>query len=1033
MLRRTFGIFAALLTVAAMWFSGSDRLAAAEFTAEQTARGVAVFKNDLRKLLAHQCLDCHGGTETESKFDISTRAALLKGGKKGLAIIPGNAEKSRLYRLITHAEKPHMPEDQDKLPDAAIAKIRDWINDGAPYDKPLLDPSAKGKPWQQRPIAPDARDYWAFLPLAKSAPPTVKNMAWCKTTADRFVVARLESKGLAPSASVTKRQLARRLYLDLIGLPPTPEEIDAFEKDTDPQATAKLADRLLASPHYGEKWARHWLDVARFAESHGFEHDYDRKHAFHYRDFVIRAFNQDLPYDQFVRWQLAGDEIEPDNPLALMATGFLGAGVFPTQITANEVERVRYDALDDMAATMGTAMLGLTIGCAKCHDHKFDPIPQGDYYRLLSAFTTTVRTEINLDVSGGDPKAMAAHKKKHTTLKATLAEYEKKQLAGNLATWEKARGASSAKPKWQVLDVITAKSKGGATLKKQPDGSILASGKNPSLDTYTFTANVDQRNITAIRVQPLAHPSMVRGGPGRAKNGNFALTDVQVTAAPKSGGKPVRVKLANAKATFSQRGLDVRRAIDADAKSAWAIDPQFGKDHAAVFETVGQVGFDGGTLLTITLKFQNNVGHNFGRTRLSVTTAARPVNLKGNALPQNIAAVLSTPPSKRNAKQTATLLTWYRSIDAKWQQIDAQVTSHAKQRPSGKKQRVMICSEGLKPMRHHTQGADFFKETYYLRRGDTNQKEGVAKLKFLQVLSRAGKDENPWHVDPPKGWRTSYRRRSLANWITDTEKGPGHLLARVIVNRLWQHHFGRGIVATPDDFGRQGLPPTHPALLDYLAGELIRGGWRLKPIHKLLVTSAVYAQSTQHDAAKSKIDPENTWHWRRTPRRLEAEVIRDSMLAISGQLDRKMFGAGTLNEASKRRSIYFTVKRSKLISTMQIFDAPEALVGVGARPSTTVAPQALLFMNNVHVRGYAKALAAQLAKQSGDSTDVAIRQGYLITIGRTPTDTEKADLTAFLASQTASYTAAKKANARELALTDLCQTLMSLNEFIYAE
>jgi Protein of unknown function (DUF1553) len=301
------------------------------------------------------------------------------------------------------------------------------------------------------------------------------------------------------------------------------------------------------------------------------------------------------------------------------------------------------------------------------------------------------------------------------------------------------------------------------------------------------------------------------------------------------------------------------------------------------------------------------------------------------------------------------------------------------------------------------------------------------------VLMLTPEREKHWQVAPPAGCKTSYRRRSLANWITDTEYGAAHLTARVIVNRLWQHHFGRGIVATPNDFGMQGARPTHPELLDWLAGELIRGGWRLKPIHKLIMTSATYMQSGQFDPADAKIDPENIWLWRRAPQRLEAELIRDSMLAVSGTLDRTLYGPGTLDEGHRRRSIYFMIKRSKLVPMMQLFDQPEPLVSVGGRPSTTIAPQALAFLNSQHIRGYAHNFAKRLLPAFDKSPTDAVRQGYQTAVGRPPDDDELSSSVAFLAAQEKSYVAAEKSDARELALADFCQVLLGLNEFVYVE
>src|SRR5262249_37781796 len=337
------------------------------------------------------------------------------------------------------------------------------------------------------------------------------------------------------------------------------------------------------------------------------------------------------------------------------------------------------------------------------------------------------------------------------------------------------------------------------------------------------------------------------------------------------------------------------------------------------------------------------------------------------------------------------------------------------------------------PVRLHSQGADFLNETHFLRRGDPDQKQRVAPPGFLQVLMTTPEKEKHWPARPPSGWRTSYRRTALANWMTDAECGAGQLLARVIVNRLWQHHMGRGLVATPSDFGTRGEKPTHPELLDWLASELIRNGWRLKPIHKLIMTSATYAQASVRDERKEAKDRDNRLFWRRPVLRLEAEAVRDSLLALGGMLDTTMYGPGTLDEGSRRRSIYFTVKRSKLIPMLQVFDAPEALVSLGERPTTTIAPQAPLLMNNAHVRSWARGFARRIAPSEGTSVEEAVARGYRIALTREPTRQELADSVAFVKSQLASYTVEARKDAREQALADFCQVLMCLNELVYVE
>jgi hypothetical protein len=995
--------------------------------ADKMVKGLDVFKKHVRPIFESKCLRCHGGKKIESDFDLSDREGLLKGGQIGNSVLPGKSKESQLVKLITHAKEPHMPSGGDKLSEAAIARIIEWIDLGAPYDNPLVASKLKGKSWTERKLPASAKQWWSFEPLVKTEFPAVKNGGWCRTPIDRFILTKLEEAKITPNAPATKQQLIRRAYFDLIGLPPSPDEVRAFVNDNAPGAFAKVVDKLLASPHYGERWGRHWLDLARFAESHGFEHDTDRPTAYHYRDFVIEALNRDLPYNTFVKWQIAGDEYEPNNHLAVKATGFLAAGVHSTQITKSEVEKHRYDEMDDKLNTISTAFLGLSVGCARCHDHKYDPIPQRDYYRMLSTFTTTVRSEMELALDQpAYVKAKDAFDREHAPYLEALKKREH-QLRPMLDTLVKDADSVT----WEYVDVKDMKSKDGSTLTLQDDGSILASGKNPKLDVYTIVAHTTMTKINAIRLEALSHPSMAKGGPGRAANGNFALNDFSVTIAPLKGADaPRKIQLKNPRATFEQKGMPIKAAIDADPKSAWAVDPQFGKDHAATFDLDAPTGFDGGTILVFTLKFNNNDGHNLGRLRLSISHATGEPNLTAPGLSASVRDLLRLPAAKRSKEQIAKLMVWARTLDADWRALNDKQLQHLAKAPQPTTVKALVATEGLAAVRLHTQGADFFPDTYFLRRGDPANKEGVATQGFLQVLMPASDGEKRWQTAPPTGWRTSYRRRAFAEWITDLDQGAGQLLARVIVNRLWQHHMGRGLVTTPSDFGARGERPTHPELLDHLAGELIKNGWKLKAIHKLIMTSAVYQESTQVDDAKVKLDRDNNLYWRQPSRRLEAEIIRDAILAVSGELDAKQFGPGTLDEKSKRRSIYFTVKRSKLVPMMVIFDAPEALSGSAERPTTTIAPQALHMLNNPQVRQSAKSFARRIAPDSTTPLEDAVRNGYQIALARQPDRDELADGLAFIRQQLPTY---PENHRRESALTDFCQTLMCLNEFIYVD
>jgi mono/diheme cytochrome c family protein len=604
--------------------------------ADQMSESLVLFQDNIRILLKNNCVKCHGGEKIRADLNLNTREALLAGGENGPAITPGNAEDSLLLHLINHREEPFMPQGElPKLSPQEIDQVAAWINTGAAYDAPLLSEDEIAAADGPMVVTDDDRTFWSFKPLAHSPPPATINPPWAQTPIDHFIAATHETEKLSPNPPAPPATLARRLFLDITGLPPTPQQVEDFvQASTKHPASAveSLIDELLASPRYGEKWARHWLDVARFAESFGFEQDYDRPYAYHFRDFVIQAFNRDMPYDQFVKWQLAGDEFAPDNPLALMATGFLGAGVFPTQLTEKEFESSRYDELDDMLATTGTAMLGLTIGCARCHDHKYDPIPTRDYYRLLSTFTTTIRSEIDIDLNPGEYKtAHATWEKKHAPLAAALRKYESTNLEQPFQKWlrQDAKNELGRHP-WQTLDPLTHKSKEGAEFTKLPDGSLLAKGKKPKLDDYTFTALTSASGIAALRLEALTHPTMRKQGPGRASNGNFALTNLEITAQPAKDkkAKPVLLTPVAATATHEQNqsNLSAKAAIDdSPAATGWAVDKGgIGQDQALVltFDPPFQ-GFDKGTLLTIKLKFAHNSQHSIGRPRFAIASTPR--------------------------------------------------------------------------------------------------------------------------------------------------------------------------------------------------------------------------------------------------------------------------------------------------------------------------------------------------------------------------------------------------------------------------
>lgn len=1006
---------------------------------EKAKRGMALFKSDVRQILSQHCLECHGGGSIKADFDLSTRESLMASGFVGKT-----ADESHLVQLIRHTAEPHMPFKADKLSDEQIEKVVQWIELGAPYDQPLA-----GKP----DAAPGAmvvsdkdRQFWSFRTLEAVTPPSPTDQQWCQNPIDNFIRVRQESVGLHPNPTADRRVLIRRAYLDLLGLPPQPAEVDAFVNDPagDSEAWAKLIDRLLESPQYGERWARHWMDVARFAESHGYEQDYDRPTAYHYRDFLIRALNADLPYDKFLQWQLAGDELAPNDPMAVMATGFLGAGAFPTQLTEAEFETARYDELDDMVMTTGVAFLGLSVGCARCHDHKFDPIPSMDYYRLAATFATAIRAETDLDL---EPAENLRRRKEHELAiqqkEEQLHRYATEQLPTAFQNWLRDPNVQIATDVWEPLRIISVSSDAGTKLEVLEDGSVLSTGSPAAKETITLVGESFRKDVRSLRLEALAHESLPQKGPGRAGNGNFVLSDLAVeviTSASTGQEATQQLKLQNPRATHQQNAdsLSIAASLDTDPVSGWAVDQGgIGHDQAAVFDLGQPLTSDGVVRWTIRLHFNHpNTQHTLGHFRLSVTnvTDARPeigrVGVSDEVV-QAIEAVRKQPEETSDAWKTA--YAWYRGQDAEMVRLTGELQGLKNCGPEIRLARALITSEGLPHLSHHADDRGFphfYPEVHLLKRGDVHQKQDVMQAGYLQVLMPAQADATLWKVDPPADWtRTSFRRASLARWMTDTKNGAGSLAARVIVNRLWQHHFGRGIVASPNDFGVSGERPTHPELLEWLANDLVSHGWQLKRMHRLIMTSHTYMQNGDHDEARATVDRDNQLHWRRAPRRLEAEAIRDSMLAVSGRLDPTMYGPGTLDQNMTRRSIYFFIKRSQLIPMMMLFDWPEHLVSIGQRPVTTIAPQALMFMNSPQGRDYATAFANRLKESDATPLQTAWRLAF----GRQPSDVELSAAEKFLVRQAQVHREAGHADADRQALIDLCQTLMSMNEFVYVE
>lgn len=862
--------------------------------------------------------------------------------------------------------------------------------------------------WTERRIDPTLRDGWAFRPLQSIPIPNGAD-GDIANPIDRFLSVAQQTAGVKPNPSVDRRTLIRRLSFTLTGLPPSAEVVATFVNDLVPDAVGRGVDRLLASPHYGVRWARHWFDIARFAESHGYEHDYDRLNAYHYRDFVVQAFNADQPYDEFVQWQIAGDKLAPDNRQAWMATGFLAAGPHSTQITKREVERQRYDELDDIVSTIGTALLGLNIGCARCHDHPYDPIPQADFYRLAAFVTRTVRSEVELDFDpDGYRKAIAAFAEQHHPFVEAITQYEADGLRQAYRQWRETAPPSALQSTWLLPARVSVFSTNEAQWTALADGSWRVTGPMKDDEEYSITLQTNGLTVTAVRLEALTDPSLVHGGPGRDDEGNFLLSGVRIF--PRFGDELLSpaVPIARAVATFEQVGTGLAGTLDRRAETAWGVDPQLGRPHAAVFHLAKPLRVQSEDELTVRLEFAARPRASIGRLRVSISTVENPpIDVATLPIPERVAEVLKQSPIKLAKDDWSALTRWFAPQDAEWRRLDALGDEHAALAPQAMLRSVLVATEGRPAIRLHTQAAEeYLSSTQFLVRGDPAQPAGIATPGMLQILDR----------DTTLKPRTT--RTALAGWLTDVEHGAGALLARVIVNRLWQHHFGTGLVATPDDFGTRGSGPSHPELLEWLASELIRHDWQLKPIHRLMVTSAAYRRTSFSTPDLMTADPDNRCFARWTSRRLEAEALRDAMLVAAGSLDDRLDGPSEREPLHSRRSVYSFIKRSAPEPWLAAFDGPDGCRVEGRRSQTTSPAQALALMNGEQTR----AMATMMAEHCRTNPDDPLRQLFQSVLQRDPSRSEREQIVRLLG---------EAPTAEQWA--DMCQVLLGLDEFVFLD
>lgn len=971
------------------------------------------FGKQVRQILSNNCFTCHGPDVAERKgdFRLDERESAISEAESGARpIVPGNAKASEIIARITSTDPDLVmppPETKRSLSDADKQILARWIDEGADYSQ-----------------------HWSFLPPQRPPLPAVKDAAWARTPIDHFILARLEAEGLRPSPEATKTQLIRRVTLDLTGLPPTLQEVDAFLKDGSPKAYEKVVDRLLESPHYGERMAVDWLDAARFADTHGFHIDAGRDMT-RWREWVIDAFNQNLPFDQFTIEQLAGDLLPNATLEQKVASGFNRNHMINFEGGAI-AEEYHNAYIIDRVNTTSTVWLGLTVACSQCHDHKYDPLTQKEYYQLYAFFYNV--PENGLDGSKGNAapllKAPTRHQQRELdaltsevkALEAQLAQPSAEVDAEQLA-WEKT-ARDEASVAWIAIDPAEMRSKGNATFTKADDKTITVGGSNAGAERYFLTAEVDLREITAIRLETGVDPKLNGQGPGRSSNGNVVLTDVKVKL-----GKEEQ-KLSAAAADFSQQEFPIGNAIDSEPRSGWAIYPEVGKPHAAIFELAKPISSDKPVKLTVELSFESQFSqHQLGVFRLAATSAKDPRG--GNKLPDGVLQALAVESSQRNADQKALITRHFR------EQVSTRLANVRKALADTKARLGEL--DGQIPTTMVMQEMSSPRTTHVRVRGAYDKRGEQVSPATPAVLP-------PLASDAPRN------RLGLAQWLV----APQHpLTSRVIVNRYWQLVFGTGLVKTVEDLGTQGELPSHPELLDYLAVEFMDPqrttdgslrGWDVKGLMRMLVTSSTYRQSARVSAELLARDPENRLLARGPRHRLQAEFLRDQALAVSGLLNRQIGGKSvspyqppglwselaSRNDGKKwtaqeyqqdhgadlyRRTMYTFWKRTSPPPQLATFDAPDRETCTVRRARTNTPLQALILLNDPTYVEASRKLAERMMKEGGATPAERIAFAFTLATARQPSEREAAVLQRVYDQQLAKYQA-----------TDAAKELLSVGE-----
>lgn len=941
----------------------------------------------MKPLFQKHCVDCHGPEKQKAGLRLDTAKSAIQGGDSGAAITPGDAAKSLLFERITAAdEDERMPPKGDPLPPEAIDSISAWIQAGA-----------QGPPDESPDDAPRTRSsHWAFQPLLRPALPPARanpgslserdpesNVAGAETAIDRFVRARLRRDSIEPAPEADPSTLIRRLSLDLTGLPPAPDALDAYRNDTAPGAYERLVDRLLASPHFGEHWGRHWLDLARYADSDGYEKDRVRPNAWVYRDWVIDAFNDDMPFDEFTRQQLAGDLLPRGGLAAKVATGFHRNTLTNTEGGVDQ-EEFRCKANVDRTSTTSTIWLGLTVGCAECHTHKFDPITQREFYQLYAFFDAVQEKDIPApppDEWARYQAALADWTSARREIEFARDAYFESDLSDARTAWE-ARVAATAST-WHQAVPVAAHAANGTTLTPLPDGTVEAGGPSPNTEIYTVEFEVPPWEIAAIRLEPVPAVGDT-AGPGRTGHGNFVLSEFSAVLIQDAAESPLPIR--SARSDYSQAKYPAENSIDGDRSTGWAIGGAILDPHAIVFSLehparVGEAGRSSGARLRLVIDQSHGTMHTIDRIRVAFSNT--PLTETPNPVPVDVIQISAIPVDERTEEQRLRVDEYYRGhVDPTALDFKDQLARHDKRKPSAPTRKARTLAENPNPplTRIHLRG-DF------LRKGEP------VEPGTLSVL-------HPFH---PRQDSTRPNRLDLADWLMAPENS---LTPRVTVNRLWAQLFGAGLVKTVDDFGTRGDLPSHPELLDWLASEYRRLGWSRKALIKTIVMSATYRQTSKHRTDLVDLDPTNRLLARQNRFRLSAEGVRDAWLTASGLLDATIGGPsirpplpadiaalGYANSVqwntspggdAYRRGLYIHFQRTVPYPMLVTFDAPDRNATCARRERSNTPLQALTLLNGPVFQEAARALAHRIHDAESASGEEKLRIAFRLCFSRDP-------------------------------------------------